>query len=241
MKYYLVLFVLYTPNVISQSFDYLPGTNQIVEYSEFTLSYNEEHEQPNWVAYELTKQEVLTKRERCNCFKADKKILTGSATLADYKGSGYDRGHLAPSAANKITEQANEESFLMSNMSPQLAGFNRYIWKDLESKIRDFAINNNVVYVVTGPVFKNNIARIGTNKVTVPGYYYKVVLVNNENQHKAIAFLLKHEASKEKLTSFVVTVDHIEALTGIDFFPELEDNMETELESKIDVSKWDWN
>ena len=102
----------------------------------------EEHEQPAWVIYRLTKQQALTKAaKRDDNFKEDPSVPTGSATLADYRRSGYDRGHLAPAADMAYSRQTMEDSFFMSNMSPQRPAFNRGIWKDLEAQVRDFAIS----------------------------------------------------------------------------------------------------
>ena len=139
----LFLSILLTTNLFANSdnyFNYLPSqqsNGQIVHHANYTLQYNEEHEQASWVAYRLTShhlQNPSTKRK--DNFRSDPKVKTGSATLSDYKGSGYDRGHLAPAADFKWSSTAMSESFYMSNMSPQVPGFNRGIWKKLESKIR---------------------------------------------------------------------------------------------------------
>ena len=102
-----------------------PDTNQVVKHTAFWLSYSEPHEQAEWVYYILTPERVSGTEKRKNNFRADPAVLTGSATLADYKGSGYDRGHLCPAADNTHTKEAMSESFFMSNMSPQEPGFNR--------------------------------------------------------------------------------------------------------------------
>ena len=130
--------------------------NEIEKYSGFHLSYNEKHEQSNWVAYILTKKMVRNdKVDRSDNFRSDKNIKTKSASLNDYRGTGYDRGHLAPAADMHWSELSMSESFLMSNMSPQEAEFNRGVWKKLEEQVRDFAVENETIFVVTGPVFKN--------------------------------------------------------------------------------------
>jgi endonuclease G, mitochondrial len=239
--YSALLCVLFSYNVVAQTFNYLPAEingHQTLTYTQFTISYNEEHEQADWVAYELTDDEATKHGDRCNCFKKDNNVTTGSATKADYRSTGFDRGHLCPAADNNMSEQANEESFLMSNMSPQIPGFNRGIWKKLESQVRNWAIDNSIIYVVTGPIFKENIGSLGVNKVTIPGFYYKVILDYHGPEIKAIGLILRHQSSKESLESFAVTVDRVEVLTGIDFFADLPDNIEEELESNIDISKW---
>jgi len=130
---------------------------------------------------------------------------------------------------------AMSESFFLSNMSPQTAGFNRGIWSVAESQVRKWALQYGDLYVVTGPIFKNNIGTIGANEVTVPGYYYKIVFDGND---KMIGLILPHASSSKSLDEFVVTVDQIEQQTGIDFFEGLEDQLEKNLEGKISISGW---
>ena len=123
-------------------------------------------------------------------------------------------------------------------MSPQEPSFNRGIWKKLEDQVRDWASANKKLYVVTGPVLNKNFKTIGDNKVSVPEYYYKIVLDVEKPGIKAIAFLMKNEKSNASLDSFTVTIDRIESLTGLDFFPSIPDEMETELESTNATSLW---
>ena len=125
---------------------------QIIYHTGFTLSYNEAHEQASWVAYELTSNELIKKVNRSDNFKQDPKVETGSALLSDYVRSGYDRGHLAPAADMSWSQITMEESFYMSNISPQKPGFNRGIWKKLESYVRQWAYDNESIYVVTGGI-----------------------------------------------------------------------------------------
>jgi len=209
----------------------------ISKKSYYTISYNEKHEQPNWVYYELKPQFIKAKTKRSNKFKADKSIPSGSATLKDYKASGYDRGHLCPAAAMKLNAKAMSESFFMSNMSPQAPQFNRGVWKKLEAKVRKWVLSERRLYVVSGPIFKNNLGTIGANKVTIPGSYYKVIYDPTDTK-KMIAFILPNKASSAKLSSFVVSVDKVEQAAGIDFFPALPDSIENKLEAKSNVRRW---
>jgi endonuclease G len=228
-------------NVSFAQFNYLPapaGSHQIISYTQFTLSYNEEHEQADWVAYELTDDEAAMQHSRCDCFKSDQQITTGSASKDDYTSTGFDKGHLSPAADNNMSDQANEESFLMSNMSPQLPGFNRGIWEELEQWVRQQAMVRTNIYVVVGPVFINNLGKLGTNEVTIPGYFYKVLLRFDGNVPKTIAFLLPQVGSIGHLKDYIVTVNTIETLTGLDFFPELEPSVENKVESQYEPGKW---
>lgn len=212
---------------------------QIIRHTGYTLSYNEEAEQPSWVAYELTKDEVLGGGTREDSFKEDPSVITGSATLADYKGSGYDRGHMAPAADFKWSSEAMSDTFFLSNMSPQAPSFNRGIWADLEAAIRTMAYDNDEIYVVTGPVLTDGpYETIGKNKVAIPKRYYKVVLDYKDPDIKAIGFVLPNEGSSEPLSSFAMSVNDVEDITGIDFFPRLPDDQEEIIESQYDLSKW---
>lgn len=230
-------------NVIqAQNFNYLPdslGNNQILTYTQFTLSYNEDHEQADWVAYELTFEEANMTRPRCNCFASDQNVVTGSATDRDYSSSGFDRGHLSPAADNNISDTANRESFLFSNMSPQLPSFNRGIWADLELWARGQAINNNdTIYIVSGPVFVNNLGKIGSNNVTIPGYFYKVLLKFDNGSPKTIGFLLPQIGATGNIKDYVVPVNTIETLTGLNFFPALSGSIENSVESQYGLTVW---
>lgn len=237
-SFFLIPFCL---NLSYGQFDYLPDSvsgHQILTYTQFTLSYNEEHEQPDWVAYELNSDEVDMDLDRCDCFHRDTNITTGSATDADYTSTGFDRGHLSPAADNNMSTQANEESFLMSNISPQLPGFNRELWAELEEWVRDKADDFDTVYVVTGPVFINNLGSLGHNDVTIPAYFYKTLLRFEKNQVKTIAFLIPQIGAFGDIEDYVVTVNTIETLTGLDFYPALSTSVENRAESQYEANQW---
>lgn len=212
---------------------------QIIRHTGYTLSYNEEYELPSYVAYELTRNEVLGGEERGDNFREDPAVRTGSATLADYRGSGYDRGHLAPAADFKWSAEAMSDTFFMSNMAPQDPSFNRGIWADLEAAVRVMAYENGKIYVVTGPVLTDGpYETIGKNEVAVPKRFYKVILDYTEPEIKAIGFLLDNEGSQKSLESFAVSVDEVERVTGLDFYPALPDDQEEIIESKFNTSQW---
>ena len=219
----------------------IPG-EQVIKHTGYTLSYNEEYEQPSWVAYELTRDEVLGDQARKDDFRADPAVKTGSATPADYKKSGYDRGHLAPAADFKWSPEAMNDTFFMSNMSPQTGDFNRGIWADLEAMVRVNAFLSDSLYVVTGPVLTDGPYKtIGENEVAVPNYYYKVLLDYTEPEVKAIGFILPNEKGKKKMPSYAVSIDKVEEVTGIDFFPLLPDDVEDVLEAEFDTNLWSFS
>jgi endonuclease G, mitochondrial len=212
------------------------STGEIIKHTYYTLSYSESNEQAEWVYYKLTSYMILGTHERTNDFRVDSAVSSGSAELTDYEGSDYDRGHLCPAGDMTISYTAMSESFYLSNMSPQDPLFNRGIWETLESIIRNFAKEENEIYVVTGPIFRNNKGVIGANRVTIPGFYYKIVY--SPFNEKMIAFILPNAKGTNEIEDYIVTVDSIERLTNIDFFPHLSKNLQSRLEGKTEVNKW---
>ena len=218
----------------------MKGNIPIIKHLGYAFQYSEKHEQAFWVGYELTKKETEKAFERTDEFIPDPAVSTGTATVADYLKSGYDRGHLAPAADMGWSQQAMAESFYFSNMSPQEPGFNRGIWKNLEAQVRTWAKAYDSIYVVTGPVLKDGLVQIGSNGVSIPKYYYKVILDNTGDDAKAIGFLMPNEASKEPLEKFAVSVDQVEQETGIDFFNKLPDSRENAFEKEVCIPCWTW-
>jgi endonuclease G len=205
-------------------------TNQVVDHTYFRLSYAEKHEQAEWVAYWLTPLMIEGEAKRRNDFREDPLISTGSASLADYKGSGFDRGHLAPAADFKFDATAMSESFYMSNMSPQRPSFNRGIWRILEEQVREWATENDSLFIVTGGVLTDSLHVIGENEGTVPDLYYKIIFYADREEAKA--FILPNQKVEDPLDFYVVSVDSVESITGIDFFPDLPDDLETRIEKE---------
>lgn len=208
---------------------------EIIRHTYYALSYSEENEQAAWVYYQLSSTINNGAQDRTDDFRADPMVSTGSASLNDYKGSGYDRGHLCPAADMTQNKTSMSETFFLSNMSPQIAGFNRGIWSTVEDQVRKWANEYKNIYVVTGPIFRDNIGSIGENAVTVPGFYYKVIF---DGKDKMIGLILPNASSSKSIDQFVVKVDQIEQETGIDFFPGLNDQLENKLEGSIDWSNW---
>ncbi|MEP3838011.1 MAG: DNA/RNA non-specific endonuclease [Algibacter sp.] len=216
-------------------------TGQIVHHNGYSLSYYEKHEQAEWVAYELKKSHLSNTNHKRPYFEIDMAVNTGAASWRNYKNSGYDRGHLCPAGDRHYTKAAHDETFLTSNISPQEHQFNAGIWNSLEQKVRYWASKYDGVFVVTGGVLKGSMKSIGTEHVSVPNQFYKVLIDTNSGTTKMIAFLIPHEASKKPLYDFVVPVDEVESLTGIDFFPELEDSIENKLEASNSYKGWSFN
>ena len=218
----------------------IPGkADTIVNRPGYALGYIEYHEQPAWVIYIMTREEAITKAaKRTNRFRPDPQIPTGSATLADYRRSGFDRGHLAPAADMAFSVQTMSDSFFMSNMSPQKPAFNRGVWKELEALVRQFAIQEQKIVVVTGPILPTEkTLTIGANRVTVPAYYYKVIF-DLTPPRKMIGFILPNAGNDKPLAAFAVTVDAVEKVMGLNFFSEVPKEEQDKLERSISVSEW---
>ncbi|MBR5477915.1 MAG: DNA/RNA non-specific endonuclease [Bacteroidaceae bacterium] len=213
--------------------------SQVIEHVGYTVSYNEQRRNPNWVAYELTGEEVDGTEPRGSKFIPDPNVIGRQAVDDDYKHSGWDRGHLAPAADMKWSEQAMDESFYLSNISPQNGNLNRGVWKSIEELTRDNAHRYGEILVVTGPVFtdKKGLGYIGDNRVLIPNGFYKVLLAY-DNGYTGIGFYCENVAGKKKLQTYARSIDEIEEITGIDFFHQLPDDIETELENGFDWNDW---
>ena len=213
-------------------------TGVVVAHNYFTLSYSEAHEQAEWVAYELSKDHLSNNNFERPDFVEDRSVKSKSAHWRSYKGSGYDRGHLCPAGDRRFSFEAYHETFLTSNISPQNNDFNGGVWNNLEQKARYWAKKYDGVYVVTGGVLKDGLIAIGSERVSVPESFYKIILDTSGGQFKVLAFLIPNEPTDKSFYEFAVTIDTIEAQTGIDFFPKLSENIQNELESKIDLKAW---
>lgn len=224
---------------------YLPtSSGQVIHQKYYTLSYSEEHEQAEWVAYKLTRDELKMEWvKRRDEFKSDPRVRTGSAELDDYYRSGYDRGHLVPAADRMFSDEAMLETFYLSNISPQSRNFNQGIWRELEELTRNWAKKYKELYVVAGPVLSvSPKGTIGDNEVSVPQAYFKVLLDISEPEVKSIAFVIPNQVSYDPLFEFAVSIDEVETLTGIDFFAELlDESLEKELESSFNIDLWEFS
>jgi len=186
---------------------------QIVKHKAFTLSYNESCEQPNWVYYFITKEQV-SKYKRQDNFRSDTSIKSGSATPNDYSRSGYDRGHLANASDLSYDSIALSESFFMSNMSPQKPGFNRGIWKSLEDSTRKLLVDADTIFIITGGQLNGDLRIIGESGVCVPNFYYKILIIKKGKKKGVLAFYMPNEKSDKSLKSFMVKPSFIEKKVG---------------------------
>ena len=214
-------------------------TERVIVHHGYTVSYNADWKIPNWVAYELTDVEVAGEEPRGKKFVPDPMVPKyESATTDDYKNSGWDRGHMAPAADMKWNPQAMKESFYLSNVCPQNHNLNAGAWKDLEEQVRDLAAQKGSIYVVCGPIVSDEYQTIGANQVVVPSAFFKVLLQEENGKIYTIGFVYENVAGRRPMSTYAMSVDEVEELTGIDFFPSLPDKIEEKAESEVDFTKW---
>jgi len=213
--------------------------DQIVDHTGYSVGFSRKYMEPVWVSYQLTAEKANSKAsKRHGNFKVDPDIQGGTATTADYTRSTYSRGHQAPAADMHWSEDAMKECFYYSNMCPQKQTFNAGVWEDLETQVRQFAVDLDVIYVVTGPVLRPGLKTIGPDKVAVPTKFYKVVLYVSDSDTMAIGFIVPTAATSRDLTRYAVPVDSVEAVTGLDFFNDLPDGTENRVESDVETDFW---
>ena len=207
----------------------------------YITSYNSYTKLPNWVAWELNAERLVERESRTDDFLPDPDLPPAEAvTTDDYKRSGWDRGHMCPAGDNRWNWRAMQESFYMTNICPQHHNLNRGDWKELEEACRAWAQCEESIYIVCGPVFYNQKHRtIGREHiVTVPEAFFKVVLCTGAPQPKAIGFIFKNTAGNNRLDKYVNSVDEVERITGIDFFPVLPDDVERRVEAQCNPELW---
>ena len=212
---------------------------QILRRTAYTASYNSDTRLPNWVAWQLTTEHTSGPHKRGGIdFAEDEDVPEPRATDWDYYRSGYDRGHLCPSADNKWSEAAQRESFLFTNICPQNHSLNAGDWNEMEQQCRRWAKELGSIYIVSGPIlYKSKHKTIGKNKVVVPEAFFKVVLCT-EGEPKAIGFIYKNQPGNRPKGDYVNSVDEVERITGIDFFPALPDDVESRVEESADIADW---
>lgn len=248
LKRHLILFFIFASTLICssqvQSLDslckYFPTstTGKVINHKYYSLSYSISHKLAEWVIYKLTCEQTKGDIKRSNTFRPDPLVLEGSAQLIDYKGSGYDKGHLAPAGDMKSSFEAMSESFYLSNMTPQLPSFNRGIWLMLENQVRTWACEDSLLYVVAGPIFTKSDTTIGPDKITVPSFFYKIVFYYKPPKYELIGFIFPNSPGLMELKDYVYRVDDIETITGIDFSPSLADSIESRIESHTNLKFW---
>jgi endonuclease G len=215
-----------------------PSTNGAILYRRgYVLDYDTNTKVASWVSYHLTKDYLVQKVDRSDDFRPDPDIPAGKRSeMADYEKSGYDRGHLAPAEDMRRETKTESETFLLTNMSPQIGvGFNRAIWMQLEKKVRAWAKARKNIYVVDGPIYADKHPKtIGPDKVAVPTHFYKIVVscAPDGKDLDAIAFIMPNmDISGKKPEAYITSIDEVEKETGLNFMPDLGKKEQDRLEA----------
>ena len=220
----------------------LTEDGRIVEHGAFVSSYNPDTKIPNWVAYELTAEETGGNRSREGIeFRMDPDLKgVRQAMREDYAGSGWTKGHLMPAADAAFSNSTMTETFYFTNICPQNETLNAGDWQYLEKKVRQWANRYGSVWVVTGPIVgENRYGTIGDRDVVVPDAFYKALLVRKQNgSYSAIAFVMDNDDDRYYLKDCYLNINDLESLTGLDFFPALDDKIEEKVESTVRLSDW---
>ena len=211
----------------------------ILRRTGYTVSYNEDLLIPNWVAWHLTSDRLTGPAKRKGIsFMEDTEAPGVLVNTHDYARSGFDRGHMCPAGDNKWSQQAMRESFLLTNICPQAPSLNRGDWNEMEIQCRKWAETYGDIYIVAGPIlYRGHHKQIGAHRVTVPEAFFKVVLCM-KGEPKAIGFIYKNGDGNRPKGDYVNTVDEVERITGIDFFPSLPDETERRVEAKASLDEW---
>lgn len=215
------------------------GNDVVLVYNGFVVNYNTSRLIPNWVAYELTADEVAGEVPRAKGFNMDPDYKDRQAMREDYSNSGWDKGHMAPAGDMKWSQTAMYESFYLTNICPQNHDLNSKDWHNLEKYVRDWAVKYGRIWVVCGPyVYANMYGTIGDRKVVVPDGFFKAVLRKEGNDYKAIAFVFDNNSNQQPVNDAVVSVNDVEALVGYDLFTNLNDKIEESVESRANWNEW---
>ena len=217
------------------------GSDRIISHCGFTLSFNKATLCPDWVAWELTAGETVGSASRKNYSFMDDESVERRYRVGtyDYTSSGYDRGHMYPAGDAKWSEESMHDCHYMTNICPQEHELNQRWWEHLESACRRWAKCEGSIYIVSGPIFDKHPKRIGReHAVAVPKAFFKVILSMKQGEEKAIGFYYTNDEQRQPMEAAVRSVDEIEKLTGIDFFPLLPDNLESKLEAHPDLRRW---
>lgn len=220
----------FVPEVSSRDF--------FLDYTGFVLEFDTLTRNVKWVCYLLCRENLGNGEERASNFRMERRLGDYSPRDAAYRNSGFDRGHLAPAADMGYSAESMYDSFFLTNASPQVPGFNRGIWKRLEDQVRKFAADKDSIYVATGPILQANLPAMGDSPIRIPEYFYKVILKKDTENPQGIAFIMKNESASGDLKAFAVSIDSVEVLTGINFFPLLSPLQESKAEGKFDVGFW---
>lgn len=234
-------FTDYEPKLLEEPLAVHRSRTRLARYGTYTVAYHIDWRQPQWVAYRLDAMRLAEVVDRRGVgFHSDPLLKNYTLDGANFKGTGYSRGHLKPAADSRSSRTAMQECFYYSNVSPQLPGFNSGSWNRLEMWVRRCAGKTDMLYVATGPCFLGTSrGRMGSTGVPVATHFYKALLRRDGDAWRAVGFVLPHSESRlDGLWQCAVSIDSLERLTEIDFFPLLADSVERVVEANFDRNAW---
>lgn len=209
---------------------------KVITHQAFTLSYSSAYVMPSWVTYKVTPESGKASEIKGK-YTPDPNVTARSASKKDYKDSGYLMAQLVNYTDVANLENADEETYYMTNIVPMKLGFYKHMWLKLEDLVRLWAQDKDGLYIFCGPVTKDApFATFGKNKVSAPKRFYKVIY-DAKNQ-KAIGFLFKNGVSSGSLKSYSLALAAIEKETGINFLPGLDEQTAQSIKSKVDYDFW---
>lgn len=214
---------------------------QLLFNDAYVSSFNNQTLMPNWVAWRLIADhaEGSVQRKGVEFTPDDRVDERCRVTTYDYMRSGYDRGHMCPAADNKWSQRAMVQCFLLTNICPQDHGLNVGDWNEMENQCRRWAKQYGEIYIVSGPIlYRSKHKRIGSqHKVTVPEAFFKVVLCL-KGTPKGIGFIYRNTGGNRPKGDYVNSIDQVERITGLDFFPSLPDKTEKVVEAEANLNDW---
>lgn len=212
----------------------------IISKRTYVVSYNKETMMPNWVAWQLTGEHTDGPYGRLSNFYEEEDVPSPRATLEDYRGSGWSRGHMCPAGDNKWDEKAMYDSFSLVNVCPQNASLNSGLWNSIEISCRKWAKAHGSLYIVCGPIFfkSQEHERIGANQIPVPEAFFKVILCVDSSTPKGIGFICRNTDGNRKKDFYVNSIRQVERVTGYSFFPNLSDSIRNIVYDMDDINIW---
>ena len=242
MKRYLLFIVLCLFLSFWGQSVYAQKKSVVIKYTGFTVKYNPNNRQPDWAEYTLTAEHVEMSNNTpkvSRYFMPDPNLSLPQATPADYSKFGWVRGHMARRQDMKWSEQAIKESDYFTNICPQNDVMNNGVWHQIENLVRRIATQYDSVHVICGPIFTDHSnGYIGPNRLPVPDYFFKTLLIKDATGYHAIAFLCPNNDKELSVKDAACTVDKVESMSKIDVYSYLPDKIETLIESQISLGKW---
>ena len=216
------------------------ASEMILQRKGYTVSYNKYTKEPNWVAWHLTSEHLSgTIKRPGNAWHEDSDVPYPRATHADYKQSGWSRGHMCPAGDNKWDREAMYDTFLYSNVCPQHPRLNSGDWNEIEIACRRWANKFGDIYIICGPIFfRKEHVTIGRNRVMVPEAFFKVIICLNGTP-KGIGFILRNTDGNRKKDLYVNSISQVERITGLTFFPSLSVGISSLVKDKADIKMWE--